>query len=161
MHRHSRWHKSKGKGHQMNLKMINADWDRHTLALPPLHSQKWALRRPPPSFGRRWDCQIGLPVTLLASREVLWRRRVVGGWEDRAYWRGVMEVEEWKGTGNGAESLNLINEWMRALCPLCLDSVVLFWLFRARKYRKHSWITVLIIVIINWALFLLSNCCNK
>lgn len=67
---HKRWHKSKGKGHQMNLKMINADWDRHALALPPLHSQKWALWRPPPSFGRRWDCQIGLQATLLANREV-------------------------------------------------------------------------------------------
>lgn len=33
-----------------------------------------------------------------------------------------MEVEGRRGVGNGAESLNLINEGMRALCPLCVDS---------------------------------------
>lgn len=79
IHTHSHRHKSKGKGHQMSLKMINASWDRHTLTLPPLHSQKWPLWRPPPSFGRRWGCQISLPATLLANREVLLRGRCVGG----------------------------------------------------------------------------------
>lgn len=32
------------------------------------------------------------------------------------------EVEGWRRVGNGAESLNLINEGITALCPLCVDS---------------------------------------
>lgn len=153
---HTHRHKSKGKGHPMNLKMINADWDRHTRALPPLHSQKWALSRPPPSFGRRWDCQIGLPATLLANREAEVEegggrpRSWVWGRKDRAYWRGVMEVEGWQGVGNGAECLKLINEGTGALCPLCVDSADFSWLFRALRTQLTN----------NSGLFLLFSSCK-
>lgn len=38
--------------------------------------------------------------------------------------------------GNGAESLNLINEGISALCPLCVDLADLFLLFRALPTQK-------------------------
>lgn len=53
-------------------------------------------------------------------------RSWVWGRKDGAYRSGVMEVEGWRGVGNGAESLNLINEGISALCPLCVDSADLF-----------------------------------
>lgn len=159
-HTHTRgcWHENKGKGHQMHLKMINAGWDRHTLTLNLLCSQKWALWRPPPSFWQRWDCQIGLPATLLANREV-----EMGGIGGEL---GLGE-ERWSDGGGGMEGSrkwgikSKFDKW-RDKCIMAtvwgFRWLTVFWLFRTQElnnnvYANGHLLGSLEMIYIKWVFF--------